>query len=295
MVTEQLSVAPLIVIVGVTASGKSKLALKLAKELGGEIICADSRTIYKGMDIGTAKPSKSEQAEVKHHLLDVVTPDTIFTAAMFKQRASLAITDCHTRGVQPFLVGGSGLYIDGLLFNYAFGPSVEIEERSQLEQLTITDLQQRIIEKGLALPNNPQNPHRLIRVIESNGAVPVRSQFRGATLMLGLDRPKVQVVEQIIRRVDMMLDNGLKQEVTRLKDQYGWTAAGLNAVGYKEWQPYFAGTKTVDDVRQDIIRNSVHYAKRQRTWFRRNEHIQWVTTDEQAEKLVQAFITNQRK
>ena len=208
--TKQLSdTPPLIVVVGVTASGKSALAMDLAKRYNGEIICADSRTIYQGMDIGTAKPSIQDRVSVSHHLLDVVKPDEFFSAAEFKRLANQAIADISARGKLPIMVGGSGLYIDGVIFDFAFLPPVSDVERQELEAMTVEQLQQKLIAMGVGLPENHQNPRHLIRKIETNGAVPVKKSMRENTLVIGLDIERDIVKERITSRVEQMIKAGL--------------------------------------------------------------------------------------
>lgn len=284
---------PLLVIVGPTASGKSELALQLARKHDGEIIAADSRTIYSGMDIGTAKPSKAERAEIPHHMLDIVSPDQPFTAADFKLQATQHINDCHARSKLPILVGGTGLYIDGVIFDFAFLPPVPPEEREQLQAMSVEELQQKIRDLGLRMPENAQNPRHLVRTIETNGAVAVKKDMRANSLVLGVEVSKPELSDRIVRRVDDMLAQGLEVEVKSLVEAYGWSAPGLSAVGYREWQEYLQGVGSLKIVRDRIIADSMQYAKRQRTWFRRNEHIGWVKTGSEAEELVQTFL--QRK
>lgn len=158
--------APLIVITGPTASGKSGLALELAEELNGEIICADSRTIYKGMDIGTAKPTLAEQKRVRHWLIDMVEPGERFTAADFQKHALTAIDDIRLRSKIPFLVGGSGLYIDAVILGFNFASDADTVRRTELEKMTIEQLQALITKQQLTMPENSKNKRYLIRCIE---------------------------------------------------------------------------------------------------------------------------------
>jgi tRNA dimethylallyltransferase len=160
---------PLIVIVGPTASGKTALAIELAQKYAGEIICADSRTLYKGMDIGTAKPTVEEQALVPHWGLDLVEPGEPFSAADFKRYALQKIDEIRARGHVPFLVGGTGLYVDGIVFDYQFGDTKNAKLRAKLEQKTIAELQVYCNENNIEMPENPQNKRYLIRAIEQVG------------------------------------------------------------------------------------------------------------------------------
>ena len=169
---------PLIVITGPTASGKSALAMDIAKKYGGEIICADSRTVYKGMDIGTAKPTEQDQREVPHHLLDVVEPNQPFSAAEFKERANQAICDISARGKLPMLVGGTGLYIDAVLFDYHFGLPADPNRRSDLQAMSVEQLQHVCLEQGIHLPINVRNKRHLVRAIEIGGVIQQPKKLR---------------------------------------------------------------------------------------------------------------------
>src|SRR5688572_21256799 len=162
---------PLIVIAGPTASGKSALAMKVAKKYNGEIICADSRTVYKGMDIGTAKPSAVDRKEVPHHLLDIVQPNQPFTAADFKEQALAAIDDISGRGKLPIMVGGTGLYIDSVIFDYRFGDPADPDKRAQLQDMTLEQLQQMCVMEGIRLPENTKNKRHLVRAVELGGVI----------------------------------------------------------------------------------------------------------------------------
>ena len=161
--------APLVVIAGPTASGKSSLAMELAQQFRGEIICADSRTIYTGMDIGTAKPSSADRALVPHWGLDLVEPGEYFSAADFKTYAVQKIAEIRARGHVPFLVGGTGLYIDSVVFDYAFGPAADKERREQLNTMTIEELYNYCNKNNVVLPENEKNKRYVIRAIELAG------------------------------------------------------------------------------------------------------------------------------
>jgi tRNA dimethylallyltransferase len=268
-----------VVIVGETASGKSAVALRLAQEFNGEIICADSWTVRRGMDIGTAKPTPEEQALVPHHLLDIVRPDEDFTAAVFKRLAQAAIDDIASRGKLPIMVGGTGLYIDSVLYDFGFLTAGDRTARAELNNLDLSELLRKIRDLNLSTENvDIRNKRRLIRLIETNGAVPSRQKLRGNTLIIGL-KPKREVLNQrITTRVDAMLSAGLEDEVRRLGEQYGWDAEGLKGVGYAQWRDYFKSTQSLEETRQKIIKSSLDLAKRQRTWFKRDKSIRWLVT-----------------
>lgn len=281
---------PFVAIVGETASGKSALAMKLAQEFYGEIICADSRTIYKGMDVGTAKPSAADRSLISHHILDVITPDQRFSAADFKAQAEAAIADILTRGKLPIMVGGTGLYVDAVLYDFAFRAAANPAERQKLEKLSVEELQQALSVKGIPLPNNPQNPRHLIRALETGGRPSVRQTLRGNTLVLGLKIDRELLEKRIEKRIDDMVTTGLLEEIESLAQKYGWDAPGLQAPGYRAFRPYFAGEIDLAAAKKQFAQNDKQLAKRQRTWFKRNQDIQWVSDYEQAKMLVQNLL-----
>lgn len=180
------AVAPLIAIVGPTASGKTALALGIAERFAGEIICADSRTIYKGMNIGTAKPTAEERARVPHHCIDLIEPGETFSAADFKRCALAAIEDIRMRGKVSILVGGTGLYVDAVLFDYQFGEQADPVLRAELSAKTIEELQERIRQYGYVMPENKQNKRYLVRTIERRGDAGKRSALRSNVIVIGL-------------------------------------------------------------------------------------------------------------
>ncbi|MBC7707836.1 tRNA (adenosine(37)-N6)-dimethylallyltransferase MiaA [Polaromonas sp.] len=276
------SLPPLIVIVGETASGKSALAVELALRLNGELICADSWTVRREVTIGTAKPTGEQQALVPHHLLDIVGPDEDFTAAVFKRLANDKIADIAGRGKLPIMVGGTGLYIDGVLFDFNFLPAGDRQDRLLLNELSIVELLDKIGAEGLDLGNiDTRNKRRLIRLLETNGAEQVRHPLRDNTLILGIQTDRETLQQRITERVDAMLAMGLEREVDELQRRYGWDCEALKGVGYSQWQDYFLGQKNAHELaqtRQKIIKATLDLAKRQRTWFKRNKSIQWLST-----------------
>ncbi|HJP95772.1 MAG TPA: tRNA (adenosine(37)-N6)-dimethylallyltransferase MiaA [Candidatus Saccharimonadales bacterium] len=283
---------PVVVIAGETASGKTALAIKLAQQFNGEIICADSRTVYTGMDIGTAKPTAEERAAVPHHLIDVVSPDQPFTAADFKQLALKAIAGIATRGRVPFLVGGTGLYIDAVVYDFDFSMAPDPLERARLQRMSVPELQQEIAQKGYDLPQNSQNPRHLMRIIETDGAV-VRAEQRTArpnTLLIGLSIDREQLKMKLTKRVQKMIDEGLVEETQHLIAQYGADAQPLQTTGYKAIRRYLSGELTLEEAKADFVRNDLQLAKRQRTWFKRNKSIHWLSKQEKIEDLITTFL-----
>lgn len=286
----------LLVIVGETASGKSDLALRLAQKYDGELICADSWTVRRDMNIGTAKPSSEERTQVTHHLLDIVAPDEDFSAAVFKRLANQAITEVSERRRLPILVGGTGLYIDGVIFDYNFLPAGPPEQRAELNSLTAAELLARIDAAGLELGAvDVRNKRRLIRLLETEGAEQTKQALRGNTLVMGLQPEREALKKRIAARVDAMLSAGLEQEVATLSRHYGWEAEGLKGIGYREWQYYFLGSQSLDQTRERILSATVGLAKRQRTWFKRNKSIHWLTTPvdyAHVDELITTFLNN---
>jgi tRNA dimethylallyltransferase len=285
-------ISPLIVIVGETASGKSELALRLAQRLNGEIICADSWTVRREVDIGTAKPSLADRAKVPHHLLDIVGPDEDFTAAVFKKMALKAIDDIVSRGKIPIMAGGTGLYIDSVVYNYGFLPAGDRKDRLELNNLSVDELIGRINELGIELGDvDRRNKRRLIRLIETGGQQPSKQQMRPNTLIIGLRTGREVLRERVERRTDAMIAEGLEDEVRRLVERYGWDCEALKGVGYAQWRGYFGESQTLAETRQKIIKATLDLAKRQRTWFKRNSRIQWFSTPVNWQNVVETVTT----
>jgi tRNA dimethylallyltransferase len=290
-VESQSDQPPIVAIVGETGSGKTALAIALAQQFNGEIICADSRTIYKGMDIGTAKPSTEQRHAIPHHLLDVVDPNQAFSAAQFKRLALEAIDAISHRGKLPILVGGTGLYVDAVLFDYQFAAPPNAAVRQRLQAMTVPQLQAELIAKHIALPENDKNPRHLMRAIETAGTIQnQRRTMRAKTLVLGVATDREIVRQRIEQRVDAMLHAGLADEVRHIAHLYGWQAPGMLAPGYAEWHDYFEGNRTAQQVRDLIVQHHLQLAKRQRTWFKRNKSIHWISKQADCVDLVTTLL-----
>jgi tRNA dimethylallyltransferase len=283
--------SPLIVVVGETSSGKSALALELAKRFDGELICADSWTVYRDFDIGTAKPTIAEQAVVPHHLLDVADPRTGFSAVLFQKLAQRAIADIASRGKLPIMVGGTGLYIDSVLFDYSFLPPSDPGVRSELNAMDLEQVLARANKLELDTTGiDLRNKRRVIRLIENNGQRPVRHDIRPNTLVLGIAVERGYLRDRIAQRVDAMLAAGLEQEVQSLSERYGWEAEPMKGIGYREWREYFDGTQNLVETRERIVKATMDLAKRQRTWFKRNSGIQWQDDRSKFVDIVTTFL-----
>ncbi len=287
--------APLIVIVGETASGKSALAMELAKQFDGEIISADSWAVYKGFDIGTAKPTKQEQADIPHHLIDVAEPQEGFSAVVFKRLATKAIEDIQKREKLPILVGGTGLYIDSVLYDYSFLPPSDPELRQELNVMTLSELIKKAEDMKLDTTGiDMRNKRRIIRLIENNGVRPTKHDLRPNTLMLGVRRPPNELENRITKRIDAMVEQGFPDEVKQLGEQYGWDIEPMRAPGYRAFADYVKGQISLDQAKLRNKQNDLQLAKKQRTWFKRNSSIQWLTDPSNAVEIVTTFLNKNR-
>jgi tRNA dimethylallyltransferase len=282
---------PLVAIVGETASGKSALALRLAQRFNGEIVAADSRTIYRGMDIGTAKPTPQECSLVAHHLLDVVTPDQHFSAAEFKRMAESAIRDITSRGKLPVLVGGTGLYIEAVVYDFTFRQKGSEALRRRLEALDVESLQSILHEQSIPLPENERNPRHLIRAIETGGVSAKRHELPERTLLLGLRADRDTLQDRLSRRVDKMVAEGFIQEVEQVANQYGWDAPALQSPRYQAFRQYLQGDCTLDAAKKQFVQSDTQLAKRQRTWFKRNKGVHWISKEAEAVELITTLLS----
>jgi len=281
--------APLVVIVGPTASGKSALAIELAKMFNGEIICADSRTVYKHMDIGTAKPSIEDQAIVLHWGLDLVEPGEVFTAADFKKYALSKTQQVRERGHVPFMVGGTGLYVDGVIFDYEFGePRPEL--RKQLEALSLEELKDYCANNNVDLPENENNRRYVIRAIEqqSINSKRLRSPIDNVFLV-GITTERDELRRRIASRAEQLFENGMLEEAIKLGETYGWDSEAMTGNIYKLVRQYLDGKLTLDELKQKNVTADWRLAKRQMTYLKRNQFIHWLTLEEAREYVKTAL------
>ena len=300
--------APLIVIGGPTAVGKTQLSIDLAKRFGGEVINGDRLQFYRGLDIGTGKVTPEEMQGVPHHALDFLDVDQDYDASQFQALAQNLIRDCHVRGVLPILVGGSGLYLEGLLYDLEFGGKASHNPliREALEQRLETEgvealYAELLAQDPVAASKIPiQNHRRLLRALEvmqvtgqkfSNQSQHEAARARYETCILALDRPRDQLYERINARVQAMVAQGLEAEVRHLYQvAQGQLLPSVQGIGYKEWWPYLAGDMTDREaVIAAIQQNSRRYAKRQLTWFRnRIQGTHWLDASDYETALAQA-------
>ncbi|MDD2274796.1 MAG: tRNA (adenosine(37)-N6)-dimethylallyltransferase MiaA, partial [Candidatus Pacebacteria bacterium] len=273
----------LIVISGPTSSGKTDLSIKLAKKFNGEIVSADSRLVYKGMDIGTAKPKDFKG--IPHHMIDIINPDDDFNVAIYKEKAVKIIDSIIERGKQPFLVGGTGLYIKSITDNLSF-PKIESNEklRNDLEKKSLEELfliYQKIDEEG-SKKIDIKNKRRLIRAIEVSTTLK-ESFFKERkeeelydVVHLGIKISNDKLKERIEKRVNQMIRDGLEKEVKKLYKKYGSEIASLRTIGYQEWKEYFDKKITFKELKEKIVLNTFKFSKRQLTWFKKDKRIKWI-------------------
>lgn len=277
---------PLIAIAGPTASGKTQFSLQLAHALDGEIICADSRQIYKDMDIGTAKPTANELAQAPHHLFDCIDPRETYSVANYRSAAQAHITDIEARQKQPLLVGGTGLYFRTLLYNYGL-PEVpaQPELRAILEQQPLEELKAELLRvdpvAGERIHLNDR--FRLVRALEvyKTTGKPISSfqtRSRGLSVpcvYVGLRLPKPYLYARIQQRIELMFEQGLIAEVQRIQEKYGKDLPLLKTLNYAEVVAHLAGEYTLAETKEKMFISTRQYARRQRTWFQRDAEIHW--------------------
>ncbi len=280
-------------IVGLTASGKSALSMELAQELGAEIVCADSQTIRRGMDIGTAKPNADDQKKVRHHLLDIIDPYEEYSAGQFKIAAEAAIKDINYRGKLAIIVGGTGLYIDSLYYDFSFdGPLADPELRALLSTKTVAQLQSEIEKKGLKLPTNSKNPRHLIRTLESGGMKALDKIPRPGSLIIGLDPGREMIKKRIAGRVDQIFDDGFIKEVQKIIKEFGQPSRKFDAIGYRIVMHHLESRDAgnTDETKLAVVTAESQFAKRQIAWFKRNPHIMWFNNAQKARQFVRTKI-----
>lgn len=308
-----LSKSRVIAVGGPTASGKTALSVGLAKAFGGEIINADSMQIYKNLDVGTAKPSIEERQGVPHYLLDFLPPETPYSVADFTAAADPLIQEITARGKLPLVVGGTGLYITSLLNGTAFAPEkmdpairARLQERAEAEGGAALYAELQSIDPDYAAQVHPNNLPRVIRALELYAATgrrmseervnarPAEPPYRSLCLCLTC-RDRAVLYDRIERRVNLMLENGVLAEAKQVYDHRDTYRTAAQAIGYKEFFPYFEGTGSLDECTARLKQATRNYAKRQLTWFRRQNDAVWLYIDEEnvldrACELVREFL-----
>jgi len=288
----------LLVVVGPTATGKTEVGLLLAEALGGEIVSADSMQVYRGLDIGTAKPSAEQRARAPHHLIDIMDPDAPFTVADYRRLADAALHDIWNRGRQPLLVGGSGLYVRAVLEEMDFSgvaPDPTFRERLAEEARTkgTRALHEWLaeVDPSAAARIHPNDQKRIIRALEvaegrgerasSREAVDRQRVPRYNSTRFGLTLEREQLYRRIEDRIDRMIEAGLVEEVRKLLDRgYGEDLVSMKGLGYAQLAPHVRGEISLEEAVKRLKRDTRRFAKRQLTWFRADPKIEWIDVEQ---------------
>ena len=300
---------PLIILTGPTAVGKTDLSIQLAKAVDAEIVSADSMQIYKYMDIGSAKVTEEEMQGVKHYLVDEIEPDMPFSVSEYKRMAEEYIDEISSRGKNVIVTGGTGLYLNSLIYDMDFGKSDANQElreelNKELEENGPAYMYEKLIslDKEAAERIHPNNTKRVIRAIEvamsgekmNDFSKDLRYNKKYRPIIIVLNRDRQALYDRINLRVDIMLKNGLIEEVKGLLEKgYTKDMISMQGIGYKEIIKYFDGEYTLEEAIEIIKRDSRRYAKRQLTWFRRYEDAKWFEIDkfDSAEELKDAVVS----
>ncbi len=306
-----MSGLPLIVVLGATATGKTAVGIQLAERVGGEIISADSSAVYRGLDIGSAKPTPEEQRRVRFHLIDVADPDEVFTAAKFRDLALQAIADIHARGKRALIVGGTGLYLRVLLHGFSLAPpptepEVRARWKAELERIGAPALHERLqqIDPDAAARIHPNDAMRITRALEvyEMTGVPISHWQQHAeselpALKIGLTMPREQLYTRIDQRVDQMIEAGMLQEVqTLLQKGYNPESPALKGLGYRHLIGYIQGRVDWNEAVRLWKRDTRRFAKRQSTWFRKEPSVHWIDASQGSEhtaQLIYALLMEQ--
>lgn len=295
------------VIGGPTASGKSKLAVELAKKVNGEIISADSMQIYKEMNIGTAKVNKEEMQGVQHYLVDFVSPDERYSVSNFKKDAEKAIEEILEKGKTPIVVGGTGLYIDSLIYGIEFqNEEVDLEYREKLNKIADEKGLESLYKKAQEIDPEAMKKisindrKRIIRVLEiyhKTGKTKTEQEaqsrknevkYEYKVFAITMDREKLY--ERIEKRVDFMIEQGLIEEVKQILEKYHTFPTAMQGLGYKEVVEYLEGSCTKEEMIEKIKKETRHYAKRQLTWFRKNKETIWLDGEKSTDENVSIIL-----
>ena len=282
-----------IVICGPTASGKTSLSIELAKKINGEVVSCDSMQIYKDMTIGTAKPTKEEMQGIKHYLIDCVSPDVRYSVADYKKEATNAIREIFSKGKVPIVVGGTGLYVESLIYGIEYNEiEVDLEFREELEKIEQKEGLEKLYEMAKAIDekamekishNDKKRIFRVLEIYHSTGKtkteLEAESRKNGPEyeyLLFGIDFEREKLYDRINKRVDIMIESGLIEEVKTLISKYKEFPTAMQGLGYKEVVQYLNGILTKEEMIEKIKMETRRYAKRQLTWFRKYKNIIWL-------------------
>lgn len=296
-----------IVICGATASGKTALSIELAKKINGEIISCDSMQIYKDMDIGTAKPTKEEMEGIKHYLIDFVSPDKRYSVADYKKDAKKAIKEILEKGKTPIVVGGTGLYVDSLIYEIEY-PNIEFNEEyrkkleKEVEEKGLEELYKRAkeIDPKAIEKISPNDQKRILRILEIYNATGKnkteqekesrKNEVEYDYKVYALDWDREKLYERINKRVDIMLEQGLIEEVKTIYHKYEKFPTAMQGLGYKEVVEYLEGKITKEEMIEKIKQETRRYAKRQLTWFRKNKQTIWLKAEDGIQNSINIIL-----
>ena len=297
-----------IVICGPTASGKTALSIELAKKINGEIVSCDSMQIYKDMDIGTAKPTVEEMQGIKHYLIGHVSPEQRYSVADYKKDAKKAIKEIIEKGKMPIIVGGTGLYLDSLIYEIEY-QDIEFDEdyRNQLEKEVEEKGLEVLYEKAKAIDEeavkkiSPTDKKRILRILEiyhATGKTKTEQEIESRKKevefdykVFALDWDRQKLYERINKRVDIMMEQGLIEEVKQILKKYDTFPTAMQGLGYKEVVDYLKGNLTKEEMIEKIKMETRRYAKRQLTWFRKNKQTIWLNAEEGTAQNINRIVT----
>ena len=296
-----------IVICGPTASGKTALSIELAKKVNGEIVSADSMQIYKDMNIGTAKPTIEEIQGIKHYLLDFVSPDERYSVADYKIDAKKAIKEIVEKGKIPIIVGGTGLYIDSLIYEIEY-PNIEFDEnyRKELEEQVRKEGLDKLYEQAKLIDpqavekiskNDTKRILRILEIYHATGKTKTEQEIESRKKeveydykVFALNWNRQTLYERINKRVDIMIEQGLIEEVEKISRKYNKFPTAMQGLGYKEVVEYLEGFLTKEEMIEKIKKETRHYAKRQLTWFRKNKQTIWLKGEDSIQKNIEIIL-----
>ena len=298
-----------IVICGPTASGKTALSIELAKKIDGEIVSADSMQIYKDMNIGTAKPTAQEMQGIKHYLLDFILPEERYSVADYKKDAKKAIKEIIEKGKTPIIVGGTGLYVDSLIYEIEY-PNIEFDEnyRKELEEQVKKEGLDKLYEKAKQIDpqaiekisrNDAKRILRILEIYHATGKNKTQQEIESRkkeveydykVFALNWDREKLY--QRINKRVDIMIEQGLIEEVKEISKKYNKFPTAMQGLGYKEVVDYLEGNCTKEEMIENIKKETRHYAKRQLTWFRKNKQTIWLNGEDSVQENIDNILKN---
>ena len=288
-----MSKPKIIVICGPTASGKTKLSIELAKKINGEIVSCDSMQIYKDMSIGTAKPTTEEMQGIKHYLIDCVSPETRYSVSDYKKAATAAIKEILSKGKVPIIVGGTGLYLESLIYNIEYNEiEVDLKYREELERIEKEEGLEKLYQKATAIDpeaikkishNDKKRIFRILEIYHSTNKTKTELELESRKnepeydyILFGITMDREKLYERINLRVDIMIKDGLIEEVKELIKKYKGMPTAMQGLGYKEVVEYLNGKMSKEEMIDKIKMETRRYAKRQLTWFRKYDNLIWI-------------------